>query len=244
MCHSDDSRPPAPPTIGAVRSHGPLTLTAVDGNTFDAYAAHPLAPSGTGIVILPDVRGLHEYYKELAVRFAEAGFHAVAIDYYARTAGRTDRTGDFDWQTHKAALTDELVTRDAVAGVGYLRARGLRNVFTVGFCFGGSSSWRQAAAIPGLAGAIGFYGQPAPLVAAVDDVRAPLLLLLAGADASINAADFDAPLATLHARGVAADRHVYAGAPHSFFDRSFAQHQAACADAWQRVLTFIDSVSA
>ena len=98
---------------------------------------------------------------------------------------------------------------------------------------------RNPAAIPGLAGAIGFYGQPAPLVAAVDDVRAPLLLLLAGADASINAADFDAPLATLQARGVAADRHVYAGAPHSFFDRSYAEHADACSDAWQRMLGFI-----
>jgi carboxymethylenebutenolidase len=32
--------------------------------------------------------------------------------------------------------------------------------------------------------------------------------------------------------------HVYAGAPHSFFDRSFAQWQDACADAWQRILDF------
>ena len=244
MCHSDASRPPAPPVMGEVASHGPLTLTASDGNVFDAYEAHPAAPSKRGIVILPDIRGLHEYYKDLAVRFAEAGFHAVAFDFYARTAGRTDRSEAFDYMPHFQQATDEGVTADATAAAAHLRAAGVDTIFTLGFCFGGSNSWRQSAAMPGLAGAIGFYGQPARPLAVEAQMRAPLLLLLGGADKSIDPADFDEFLERLNARGVYAERHVYEGAPHSFFDRSYAQHEAQCADAWQRILAFIERCSA
>ncbi|MDQ3547698.1 MAG: dienelactone hydrolase family protein, partial [Chloroflexota bacterium] len=83
MCYDDAARPPLPPVSGGsggVASSGDLTLTADDGTKFMAYAARASEPSGAGIVILPDVRGLHEFYKELADRFAEVGIDAVAYD--------------------------------------------------------------------------------------------------------------------------------------------------------------------
>src|SRR5215510_14670308 len=89
MCYGDDARPPAPPVRGEVGDHGDLILTSADGTKFAAYHAHPAGGSDRAIVILPDVRGLHPFYKELAVSFAEAGYHAVAYDYFGRTAGLT-----------------------------------------------------------------------------------------------------------------------------------------------------------
>jgi carboxymethylenebutenolidase len=59
VCHSDDSRPPAPPALGRVAEHGPVELTAADGTVFAAYRAMPGDPNGRNMVILPDVRGLH-----------------------------------------------------------------------------------------------------------------------------------------------------------------------------------------
>ena len=61
MCHSDASRPPLPPVAGAASEHGELVLTAADGNRFAAYLARAEQPTGAGIVVLPDVRGLHEF---------------------------------------------------------------------------------------------------------------------------------------------------------------------------------------
>ena len=61
--------------------------TAADGNRLAAFRARAAEPTGAGIVILPDVRGLHPYYEELALRFAERGIDALAIDYFGRTAG-------------------------------------------------------------------------------------------------------------------------------------------------------------
>src|SRR6266508_1913987 len=149
MCFDRDARPPLPPVAGAAAEQGDLVLTAADGNRLAAYFARAADPTGAGIVIMPDVRGLHAFYKELAQRFAEAGVDAVAIDYFGRTAGTGPRGHDFDYPTHVRQTTVEGVTADAGAGVAHLRSPqggGARAVFTVGFCFGGGRSWRQAAA--------------------------------------------------------------------------------------------------
>src|SRR3954453_23684011 len=186
MCYSDDARPPDPPSNGgAVASSGDLTLTASDGNRLMAYAARAARPTGVGMVIFPDIRGLHDFYKELADRFAEVGIDAVAIDYFGRTAGHGDRGETFEWRPHVDATTPEGIDADAAAAVAYLRSAdggSVRDMFTVGFCFGGSNSWRQSASQPDLAGVIGFYGRPERVRDLIPRMQAPLLLLVAGAD--------------------------------------------------------------
>lgn len=238
MCHSDESLPPQPPHIGPVGEHGSIRLTSADGTSLAAYQAHPGVPSDRGVVILPDIRGLHEYYRHLAVRFAEAGFHAVAFDYFARTAPDDDRSDGFDWQQHIPLTSPETIALDVAAASTAVRAMGTTSVYTVGFCFGGGYSWRQAADQPGLSGAIGFYGRVDTVVPVAAQVAAPLLMLLAADDANIRPESFDPLISDLDARGIGAERHVYEGAPHSFFDRSFADHAGACDDAWQRILAF------
>ena len=52
------------------------------------------------MLILPDVRGLHPFYEELALRFAEAGVEALAIDYFGRSAGLAPRDEEFDYMPH------------------------------------------------------------------------------------------------------------------------------------------------
>src|SRR6185295_13831318 len=103
-------------------------------------------PGRTGIVILPDVRGLYRFYEELAERFAERGYPAIAIDYFGRTAGVGKRDDDFEYMAHVQQTTPEGIQADVAAAVEYLRGRGVTSVFTVGFCFGGRNSWLAAAA--------------------------------------------------------------------------------------------------
>ena len=95
MCFELDSEPPIPRISGAAVSHESFVLEAEDGNTFAAFRAIPEGPAAKGVVILPDVRGLYRFYEELAMRFAERGYDAVAIDYFGRTAGSAKRGGDF-----------------------------------------------------------------------------------------------------------------------------------------------------
>jgi carboxymethylenebutenolidase len=242
MCHSDDSRPPLPPISGAAADQGDLVLTASDGNKFAAYFARASEPTGAGMVVLPDVRGLHHFYKDLAQRFAEAGIDAVAIDYYGRTAGIGDRSDGFEYAPHMEKTTNENISDDVAAAVAYLKSKdggAVRSVFTVGFCYGGSNSWNQSAAGHGLSGAIGFYGRPARSEPFIPRMKAPLLLLVAGADGATSPEQADAFDKKLTDAGVPHERHVYPGAPHSFFDRSYDQWKEAGNDAWQRMLAFV-----
>jgi len=243
MCHDDDSRPPSPPTVGEVASHGLLTLTAADGNAFAAYQAVPATPNGRNVVILPDVRGLHPYYEQLAIRFAEAGFHAIAFDYFGRTQGVGQRSDGFDWQSEIGTLTPEGVEADVAASMAHVTSLNAGPTFTLGFCFGGSHSWRLSASSLDLAGVMGFYGRP-PMIADVEEsFSIPLLLLAGGGDQATPVADFEALDSRLTAAGVDHELYVYDGAPHSFFDRAFAEWKPACEDSWTRILAFTDRLS-
>jgi carboxymethylenebutenolidase len=241
MCYSDDARPPLPPVGGAASDHGDLVLTSSDGNEFAAYFARAARPTGAGMVVMPDVRGLHHFYKELAQRFAEAGVDAVAIDYFGRTAGIGNRDEGFEYMPHVEKTTPEGMSADVAAAVAYLKSKeggAVKATFTVGFCFGGSSSWNQSALTSGLNGCIGFYGRPERTLPFVSKMKTPLLLLIAGADFTPREAfiDFDQKLTEAK---VPHEMHIYEGAPHSFFDRSFAEWKDAGDDAWRRMLEFI-----
>jgi carboxymethylenebutenolidase len=251
MCFDLDSLPPVPVISGAAVSHDELVLEARDGTRFGAFAAVPDDPSDIGVVVLPDVRGLYRFYEELALRFAERGIAAVAIDYFGRTAGVGKRDQEFPYMEHVDQTTPEGIQADVAAAVEYLRSPaggGYRSIFTVGFCFGGRHSWLAAAEDHGLAGAVGFYGRPGvgrdgspgPAQRAAE-LRAPILGLMAGADEAISADDVAAFEEALTAAGVKHELVAYDGAPHSFFDRRQEEFADASEDAWRRVLAFLES---
>ena len=245
MCFELDSLPPVPVISGAAVSHDDLVLDAADGNRFAAFLATPEEPAATGIVILPDVRGLYRFYEELALRFAERGYTAVAVDYFGRTAGVAKRDDDFPYMEHVAQTTPETIQADVAAAVARLRAAGCTAVFTVGFCFGGRNSWLSAAGGHGIAGAVGFYGMPGERngvpgpTARAGELRAPILALQAGDDQNIPPELNAAFEAALTAAGVEHELVTYEGAPHSFFDRKHEEFAAASDDAWARTIAFI-----
>ena len=246
MCFELDSEPPVPAISGAAVSHDDLVLEAADGNRFAAFLAVPEEQAATGIVILPDVRGLYRFYEELALRFAERGYAAIAFDYFGRTAGASKRDADFEYAEHVAATTPDTVQADVAASAGRLRELGCTSLFTVGFCFGGRNSWFAAASGHGLAGAVGFYGMPAerngvpgPTQRAAE-MECPILALQAGADQNITAEHNEAFEAALDAAGVEHEIVTYPGAPHSFFDRKQEEFADASDDAWRRVLEFLE----
>ena len=244
MCFDLDSVPPIPRIEGGAVDHQDLELDAADGNRLAAFGALPEEPADVGVVIIPDVRGLYRFYEELALRFAERGIAAVAIDFYGRTAGVAKRGEDFDYPEHRAQTTPEGVQADVRAGVDWLREQGAESIFTVGFCFGGRHSWLAAAAGHGLNGAVGFYGMPAgdspsPIEVA-PQMDAPILALQGGADQHITAEHNAAFDEALSEAGVEHEVIAYPGAPHSFFDRKQEEFAEASEDAWHRTLDFLE----
>ena len=252
MCYETTARPPLPPISGGAATGELITLKADDANEFAAFSAKAEQPGGPGIVICPDVRGLHAFYEDLALRFAEAGIHATAFDYFGRTAGVSERNDDFDFWPDVQKTTPETIAADVAAVVDHLRSEdggGATSVFTVGFCFGGRNSFNQAAEGHGLSGVIGFYGFVAPMndddkaapIDRVDKYECPVLGQFGGADQMISAASIEAFGKALDAAGVSNDLKIYEGAPHSFFDRAAEQFKDASDDSWHRMLEFIKS---
>ena len=216
-----------------------------------AYSARAAKPSGAGMVVIPDVRGLHQYYKDLADRFSEVGVDSVAIDFFARTAPSDDRGDKFDFMAQVPQTKPDQLQADIAAAVAHLRGADggqVRSAFCVGFCFGGALSYLQAASGLGYAGVIGFYGWPLGLkrwpdrprpIDAVSRYKSPVLSLFGGADDGIPQKDVDEFDAACKKANVKHDSTVYPGAPHSFFDRKYAEFKDASADAWKRVQSFV-----
>jgi carboxymethylenebutenolidase len=261
MCFDHDSRPPIAPIAGAAVDHQDLTLTAPGGKPFAAFRARPSTATGAGILILPDTRGLHRYYEELALRFAEVGVDALALDYYGRTAGASKREEGFDYQPHVAQLTWDGIVADIRVAADALRQDMIRSgeatgddpvhspsLFTIGFCMGGRISFDASTVDIPLAGVIGFYGwpigphrngSPAP-VEVVDQIQSAVLGLFGGADQGIPRSAADEFERRLTESNVEHEIVVYPDAPHSFFDRKAEEFRAASEDAWARVRDFIE----
>ncbi len=265
MCFEFDALPPLVPAdrvilpLAGGAAAERLTLESSDGTSFAAALAECPEPlGGPAVIILPDVRGLFRFYIDLAERFASAGYHALAFDYFGRSAGDDERAEEFDFMPHVMQTNPAHVQADIAAARAALAERtGAPGFVTMGFCFGGAQS-DLAGTNPalGLDAVISFYGMlepqragiesgdwPAPLRNA-DKIITPVLALFGGADPLIPPEDIAAFDAALTANGVPHEIHSYPGAPHSFFDRSFDEHAEASADAWRRVLDFLGKVGA
>ncbi|HZR42235.1 MAG TPA: dienelactone hydrolase family protein [Ktedonobacteraceae bacterium] len=251
MCYDDKAIPPQPPGEAGSAHGEDIVLTASDGTRFAAYIARPEKPATAQILIYPDIRGLHGFYKQLALRFAEVGIAALAIDYFGRTAGLTARDDSFEFWPHVQQMQLATFFNDARAGLAYLRTGAGANLptFLVGFCMGGSLSLFSGTENLDLAGIIPFYaglsrnmgaGKGTVLEEAVNE-KYPVLGLFGGADQGIPVDQVHALDEALDKAGVEHEIVIYPGAPHSFFDRRATDFADASTDAWKRVLAFISA---
>jgi carboxymethylenebutenolidase len=249
MCYDDQALPPIPPGEPKPITFADYTLEASDGNRFAAFSAEPANPAAA-VLIYPDVRGLHQFYKELAMRIAEAGYGALALDYFGRTAGLTKRDESFEFMPHVGQLKIETFELDVQAALAQMRATyGLDiPIYVVGFCMGGSLTFITGTnkghgfrgLIPFYAGLSRDFGGRGTVLSMAEKVAYPVCAFFGGADQGIppeQVAELDHKLDTA---GVAHHLETYPGAPHSFFDRRATDYADASADAWKRLLAFIE----
>jgi carboxymethylenebutenolidase len=248
MCFDDDSHPPILLSDNSGAEGEDIRLMSADETSVAAYLATPSGSAAEQVVILPDARGLHTFYKELALRFADLGMRALTFDYFARTAEDDDRTEPFDYMAHIQQMTPESFGVDLDAAVDSIRRGQGRDLptFAVGFCMGGSLSLWAGTRNYDLAGVIGFYasltrtfGAVTPAVDWARQIQCPVLGLFGGDDQGIPQEHIDQFEHELEAAGTPHEIVVYPGAPHSFFDRKANEFATASADAWTRVQSFI-----
>jgi carboxymethylenebutenolidase len=245
VCYEPDAAPPIAASPAVPTTSGRVTLTSADGAEIGAFQAQPAESSQAGVLVLPDNRGLSGFYERLAVRLAEQGHPAIAIDYFGRTAGTDERGPDFPFMEHLGKLTRDGLFGDFAAGAQWLRTRGCEAVVSLGFCMGGRFAFMTALERFGLAGVVGLYGYPDELFGASGPTQlaagftAPVLGMFGGGDEGIPPAVVDTFGEALVSAGVPHEFVTYPGAPHGFFELGNEEFADASADAWQRILRFL-----
>jgi carboxymethylenebutenolidase len=224
-----------------------------DGDTLRGYAACPEGERPfAAIVLIPDVRGLYEHYRDVARRFAAQGFLTLAVDLYSREGAPDlpDLEAVFRWMR---GLPDRRVLADLQAAVDFLAARDdIRPdaIGITGFCMGGQYALMAACSIPRLAACVSWYGmlryaetsniKPANPLDLASKLACPYLGLFGAEDAIIPLADVEELRSILQREKKNFEINIYPGAGHAFFNdsRPDAYRPEAAADAWPRCVAF------
>lgn len=214
------------------------------GRRYKGYSAAPAVVNRRGglpvVLVIHENRGLNDHIRDIARRFALAGYHALAPDWLSPAGGTP--AGDEDRARTMIGQLDMIGTvADGVATIGWLGSSqgSRRKVGVVGFCWGGAMVNRLAVASGGaLAAAVSYYG-PAPAPAEAPRVRTPILFHLAGLDTRVNATA--RPFAeAIAAAGGDATVIEHPDVDHAFNnDTSAARYnREAATRAWTQTLAF------
>lgn len=209
------------------------------GNATD-MRGYLVRPRGDGpfpaVVVIHENRGRNPYIEDVARRLAVAGYLALAPDALWASGGWPGN--DDAGKELQAKLDGGRILADMVNAARFVRGHAKSNgrLGAVGFCFGGYVCNHLAITLgEELRAAVPFYGRPADS-AAVDRIRARLLLQYAENDEGVNSTRA-AYEAALNAHGVRFESQVYPGTQHGFHNDSTPRYDAAAAElAWKRTL--------
>ena len=188
-----------------------VQLTSADGFVFDAYVAGS-PDAKAGVVVIQEIFGVNHHIRDMADRFAAAGYHVVAPAVYDRVQKNFEVGYTQDdiaaGRGVRMKLDDAKLMQDVDAAAAHL---GKAKVGIVGYCFGGTVSWWGATRSKSFAAASCWYGGGIP--GTKDEVAGiPVQMHFGELDASIPMPDVDA----VRAAQPKVDVYVYAGAQHGF----------------------------
>lgn len=212
------------------------------GDEIRAYLARPAAEGlYAAILVCHENRGLNPHIRDVARRFAKAGYVALAIDLLSREGGTPAQDPD----QVPALLSGADPARhvgDFAAGLAYLQSLDYvdgERIGMTGYCFGGGITWRCAVALPELKAAVPFYG-PAPDLDQVPNIRAAVFGVYAELDERINAGK-DALEAALMDTGITYQMKVYPGVNHAFHNDTGERYdETQATQAWQDTLAWFE----
>jgi carboxymethylenebutenolidase len=210
------------------------------GTEITGYLARPeTGAAGPAVLVCHENRGLTPHIKDVARRFAKAGYAALAVDLLSREGG----TAGMDPDAVPGALTRAGAQRhvaDFAAAFDYLAAQAFvdrARIAMNGFCFGGGITWQAATALPGLKATSAFYG-PAPDLDKVAAIKAAAFGVYAELDQRITGA-MPALRDALARTTVRHEFKVYPGVDHAFHnDTGERYHQEQATAAWNDTLAW------
>lgn len=212
------------------------------GGTSGEMRGYLVRPDGEGpfpsVLVMHENRGLNPYVKDVARRFAVAGFLALAPDGLAPIGGYPGN--DDEGRTMQRTLDQAKLRQDMVNSARYVRSHALSNgkLGATGFCWGGGTTNFLATEMgEELNAAAPFYGSAA-VTDQVATIKAAIQAHYAEDDERVNAMrpEYEA---ALKANGVTYEMHTYPGTRHGFHNYSTPRYNPEAAQlAWQRMVAF------
>ncbi len=211
----------------------------VNGHTGNGYLARPDSDaSAPAIVVIMEWWGLNEHIKDIARRYAAAGFVALAPDLYH---------GAIVMEPNEAykkvmELDRPYAVKEIIGALEHLRAQEYvspKKIGVVGYCMGGGLALMTATQSAEVGAVAAYYGGGAPMADQFSNNHAAILNITGEADADVTAA-----IKTLDAGfgqyTFPHEIHVYPGAGHAFFNdtRPEVHDPSASADAWTRTINW------
>ncbi len=231
-------------TTAAPAATVPVTLAVDDGTEMVAHVARPANPNGSGILVFQEAFGVNDHIKDLADRFANLGFLAIAPEMYHRTAepGTTMAYGDMEKvRPHGGAMTLPGIQADVRAAYAWLTSNGAAadRIASTGYCQGGRVSYIANATVP-LAAAASYYGGNIPsILDLAPKQHGPNLMFWGGLDKNIGPEIYRAVADALTAAGHEHTQVVFSYAEHGFFCDARPSYSAkASRQAWALTLEF------
>ena len=227
---------------------GEVKVAVKDGQ-MPAYMAKPVGKSNLPtVLVVQEIFGVHEHIKDMARRFAKAGYLAIAPELYARQGDVSKLANIDDIRSIVGKVPDAQVMSDLDAAADWAARNGgdAKKLAVTGWCWGGRIVWMYAAHNPNLKAGVAWYGpvegatnelKPKNPIDIAKELKAPVLGLYGGADAGIPNEGVERMRAALKAAGKASEIHTYPEKPHGFnADYRPSYRKDAADDGWKRLL--------
>lgn len=203
-----------------------------------AYVALPdLGAGNKAVILIHEWWGLNDHIKDIAGRYTEEGFTAIAPDLY-----RGKIAGD---PTEAAQLMKGLAIEDGLETIKSAMAKaretyGFKKFCISGYCMGGTFALRAACELEGFAAAAPFYGD-IPGADILEELKTPTIFISGKRDAWINPEKVAALEKAAGEFGLPVESVAY-DADHAFFNdtRPEVYDAEAAADAWKKVIHFFN----
>lgn len=230
---------------------------ASDGFQMKGYLARPRIPGNyPAVIVLHEAFGLVEHERDVARRFANAGFIALAPDIYSRVGAPKNPTDMNEVRSTMFGLSDAQVVRDAEAAAAFLRAQpgASGRVGCVGFCVGGRWTLLFALSSDKVNAVVDCWGgfitratpdalttseRPAPLIDLAPKLHCPLFIVCGEEDQNPSPADAAALHKRLEDAGKTVQFEIFKKAGHAFFaDYRPSYREAAAFELWPKMISF------
>lgn len=207
------------------RHHEWVTIESND-RTLHNFVAYPeSADAAPVVIVIHENRGLNDWARSFTDQLAEKGFIAIAPDLISNTVEGIEKTSDFENSDAAReaiyALQPEHVTTDLMNVLDYAKtiAAGNGQLAVVGFCWGGSQSFRFATnAGDQIDASFVFYGTGPSEAEAYRSIQVPVYGFYGGNDARVNST-IEASEAAMKDFGNTYEYEIYEGAGHAFMRR-------------------------